>query len=439
MPSLSPLVLDEPEDLAPSTPVIFSPLIPLLPAVVAAPPGPVPSRPTMADPPPDTRPGMVLRVDAAAEQMRAFNIGTPPPTPSSRDAGRGVRPGNLMAPFRLAGGGEGSDSKSKGNWSPSLPPIGAPPSRSDTDEDLMRKAVLWEIDPMELEFVGSVKLGAGAYGEVVRALWRGTPVAVKKVHSIGATTDEAAAELRHEIAVMSHMHHPRVVQFLGACTRQLPWFIVFEYLPGGALSTLLEKRDGRPLPHALAARFALDAAQSLRYLHEHKPTAVVHRDLKPSNLVVDASGHLKITDFGLAKVVDMIKHKGSDAYVMTGETGSYRYMSPEVYRHEKYDEKVDIYALGMIMYYMWHGEPPFASMPPLDAVRKAAQEGARPQLRVGVPKPVSDLIKACWHPDPSLRPSALEVCRTLDKIVPVELDPLRLESALCAPGRCSLQ
>lgn len=176
------------------------------------------------------------------------------------------------------------------------------------------------------------------------------------------------------------------MQFLGACTRGQPWLIVFEYLAGGALSAILEKRAA-PLAHAVAGRWALDAVQGLRYLHEHKPTPVVHRDLKvcgvggpsvgaavlvasvlslshlppspqPNNLLVDASGHLKISDFGLAKIVDIVKVM-DEKYVMTGETGSYRYMAPEVFRHEKYSEKVDIYSLGCIVYYLFHGAPPF--------------------------------------------------------------------------------
>lgn len=103
---------------------------------------------------------------------------------------------------------------------------------------------------------------------------------------------------------------------------------MFEYMPGKALSTLLEARDGRPLPYHVAGRFALDCAQGLRYLHERKPTGVLHRDLKPNNLLIDGAGHVKISDFGLAKVMDVLKAQASDTYVMTGETGSYRCVRP---------------------------------------------------------------------------------------------------------------
>ena len=177
------------------------------------------------------------------------------------------------------------------------PPVTSPP-RVDTDEDLLAHQVLWEIDRGEIDQAGSQVLGEGAYGTVLRCKWRGTTVAIKRVNLQGGNASSAVNELRHEVAVMSHMHHPRVVQFLGACTRGQPWLIMFEYLPGGALSSILEKRAGRLLFSALAGRWALDCAQGLRYLHEHKPRPVIHRDLKPNNLLVDAAGHVKISDFG---------------------------------------------------------------------------------------------------------------------------------------------
>jgi len=206
----------------------------------------------------------------------------------------------------LLGRGAGRGNDLTGSSQASLDLIGAPPRqpgaassppRVDTDEDLLAHQVQWEIERTEIEMQGSVKLGEGAYGMVMRCRWRGTPVAIKRVNLQSGNASSAVAELRHEIAVMSHMHHPRVVQFLGACTRGQPWLIMFEYLPGGALSNVLEHRANL-LPSALAGRWALDCAQGLRYLHEHKPRPVIHRDLKPNNLLVDAAGHLKISDFG---------------------------------------------------------------------------------------------------------------------------------------------
>lgn len=288
----------------------------------------------------------------------------------------------------------------------------------DPSDDLYQKQVLWEIDPEEIEWDNSDRLGVGSYGEVWRAKWRGTPVAVKKFSMSGRKSRSSMRELRHEIGVMSHMHHPRVVQFLGACTLGQQWYIISELLPGGALSTLLEQRRGKLLPKHIAGRFALDCARGLRYLHEHKPVAIVHRDLKPSNLLIDAGGQLKISDFGLAKMVDIMKPTMSGGYTMTGETGSYRYMAPEVFRHENYTEKVDIYSLAGIMYYLFHGIPPFAMIPPEEVAEAASFHNIRPKLDPRLEEPLRLLIEMCWDPVPEKRPSAREVCDALESVFP---------------------
>lgn len=107
-------------------------------------------------------------------------------------------------------GGSRSDSRASGlalgSASPSMGAIApTPPTRVDTDDDLLHKQVMWEIERTEIEWGKAVKLGMGAYGEVWRAKWRGTDVAVKKVNLKGGNGNVAVQELRHEIAVMSHM------------------------------------------------------------------------------------------------------------------------------------------------------------------------------------------------------------------------------------------
>jgi hypothetical protein len=252
---------------------------------------------------------------------------SPSPSPGSTAAARPLGVATSGASFcslmMMGGGSRRGGSASGGNSSSNTldrTAAAAPADlrKSATDEDLLRAQVMWEIDRSEIEWGDEErKLGTGTYGVVVYAKWRGTPVAVKKVNLAegsgggggggggeqaagGAAAGTTAIEdLRHEIAVMSHMHHPRVVQFLGASTRAKPWLILFEYLPGGTLSSIVDRPEHtsgvRP---ALATRWSLECAQGLRYLHEHKPRPVIHRDLKPSNLLVDASGTAKISDFG---------------------------------------------------------------------------------------------------------------------------------------------
>lgn len=297
-------------------------------------------------------------------------------------------------------------------------PLQRPLPRIDSDDKLYNTAVSWEIDPDEIDYEGSARVGIGAHGEVFRAKWRGTPVAVKQVADPAGSS---VAEIRHEIAVLAHMHHPRVVQFLGACTKGKPWLVLSEFMKNGSVADALMKLDGERLPLTIAGRWAHDIAQGLRYLHERKPQPVVHRDLKPQNLLIDGSGHVKIADFGLAKVIDQVKLKSMDEnYVMTGETGSYRYMAPEVFRHEKYSEKVDVYAFGMLLFQLTSptGAPPLDHLGTVAAAEAMSLRHERPIISPKVSPLLKKLIQSCWHPDPSFRPSATECCKKLEELFP---------------------
>ncbi len=317
-------------------------------------------------------------------------------------------------------------------------PLLKPVQRVDSDDALYNSAVSWEIDVADIEFDSATRVGAGGNAEVFKARWRGTPVAVKRLSS----TDGGGGslqEVRHEIAVMAHMHHPRVAQFLGSYTKSQPWLILFEFLKGGSVAAVLSKRKNDPLPLKIAGRWSLDVAQGLRYLHEHKPLPVVHRDLKPHNLLIDGSGHVKISDFGLAKVLDLLKSTGDERHHLA-ETSSYRYMAPEVFRREKLSDKVDIYAFAMIMSQFFSTNPaegPLANFAPVAAAEAAATRNARPSLSPKLPQELRDLIEACWAADPKNRPTAEHCCKVLEKLHPddgstVPLSKLLEEGAGCA-------
>jgi serine/threonine protein kinase len=115
-------------------------------------------------------------------------------------------------------------------------------------------------------------------------------------------------------------------------------------------------------------------------------------------------------------MLDIVKRM-DEKYVMTGETGSYRYMAPEVFRHEAYSEKVDIYSLACVMFFLFMGEPPLASLQPLMAARSAAVAGKRATLRPNIDKRIAALIERCWHGDASQRPSAAEACKVLEGVL----------------------
>ncbi|GFP87339.1 dual specificity protein kinase spla [Phtheirospermum japonicum] len=256
----------------------------------------------------------------------------------------------------------------------------------------------WEIEPGELDFSNANLVGKGSFGEIVKACWRGTPVAVKRILPSLSDDRLVIQDFRHEVNLLVKLRHPNIVQFLGAVTEKKPLMLVTEYLRGGDLHQHLKEKGA--LNPTTAINFALDIARGMAYLHS-EPNVVIHRDLKPRNvlLVNTSADHLKVGDFGLSKLI-RVQHS-HDVYKMTGETGSYRYMAPEVFKHRKYDKKVDVFSFAMILYEMLEGEPPLSSYEPYEAARYVA-EGHRPIFRA----------KA----DMNQRPTFLEILKKLEKI-----------------------
>ncbi|XP_042410304.1 integrin-linked protein kinase 1-like [Zingiber officinale] len=128
-----------------------------------------------------------------------------------------------------------------------------------------------------------------------------------------------------ELALLQKIRHPNVVQFLGAVTQSSPMMIVTEYLPKGDLRAYLNKK--RP-SQRMAIKFALDIARGMNYLHEHKPEAIIHRDLEPSNILQDDSGHLKVADFGISKMLKMTKTVREDKPLTSLDTAFERIHCP---------------------------------------------------------------------------------------------------------------
>ncbi|KAL7132793.1 hypothetical protein ABFS83_12G097900 [Erythranthe nasuta] len=271
----------------------------------------------------------------------------------------------------------------------------------------------WEIEPAELDFSSSTLIGKGSFGEIVKACWRGTPVAIKRILPNLSDDKLVIQDFRHEVNLLVKLRHPNIVQFLGAVTERKPLMLITEYLRGGDLHQHLKEKGA--LNPSTAINFALDIARGMAYLHS-EPNVVIHRDLKPRNvlLVNTSADHLKVGDFGLSKLI-RVQHS-HDVYKMTGETGSYRYMAPEVFRHRKYDKKVDVFSFAMILYEMLEGEPPMANYEPYEAARYVS-EGHRPAFRAKSFTPeLKELTDQCWAGDMNQRPSFLEILKKLEKI-----------------------
>lgn len=130
-------------------------------------------------------------------------------------------------------------------------------------------------------------------------------------------------------------------------------------------------------------------------------------------MLIDHNGSLKITDFGLAKIRPNPKSLLEDEFDMTGETGSYRYMAPEVFKHQKYNETVDIYSFAMIFYYLLAGKPPWHTISPQKAIIMSAVEGQRPEINRYWDHRLGTILRKCWDETQTARPCFGEILKYL--------------------------
>lgn len=160
-----------------------------------------------------------------------------------------------------------------------------------------------------------------------------------------------------------------------------------------------------------------DLAIALKYLHSdfHKDAMILHRDLKPENLGLDPNGKLKLFDFGLCRCV-FKRGNENQLYEMTGNTGSLRYMAPEVVKNQSYTEKVDVYSYGIVIWTIASNKPPYKGYDKALHRTRVVDNRERPKIDITWPQEFSDLLELCWHENSEIRPSFSKISVTLDHI-----------------------
>ena len=276
-----------------------------------------------------------------------------------------------------------------------------------------------KVEIRELEMID--RIGGGAFGDIYKCRWKGILVAAKCIKNakiihesirdydeMSEMTEneiqEALEDFRKEMGILSNLRHPNICMLLAYSTTTDLEIMISELMKCSLLDVFKANIVNRTtLSNRTKIAYAQQLAQGMTYLHGFP---IIHRDLKPANLLIDHSGCLKIADFGLAKIRPSPKSQNEqDQFTMTGETGSYRFMAPEVFRHESYDERVDVYSFAMILYNILNGKPPWHTINGLKAVTKASREGERPILQRHWDLRLCNLLKQCWDEAPSNRPS----------------------------------
>ncbi|XVF08423.1 hypothetical protein REPUB_Repub07fG0002500 [Reevesia pubescens] len=190
--------------------------------------------------------------------------------------------------------------------------------------------------------------------------------------------------------------------------------IVTELLLGGTLRKYLLNVRPRCLDMRVAIGFALDIARAMECLHSH---GIIHRDLKPENLLLTADHKtVKLADFGLAREESLTE-------MMTAETGTYRWMAPELYstvtlrqgEKKQYNHKVDAYSFAIVLWELLHNKLPFEGMSNLQAAYAAAFKlmfYVRPSAE-NLPEELAIILTSCWKEDPNARPNFSQIIQML--------------------------
>src|SRR5712691_8104231 len=284
--------------------------------------------------------------------------------------------------------------------------------------------------------VGDV-LGEGGFAAVfrVRDQEQGHDVAVK-VLDLGLTPSPGLAErFVREARTSARLEHPHIVPIykVGGYKNEV-LYIVMRCLDGPSLRQLLEKHQRLSLRDA--ARIARQVADALGHAHLH---GVVHRDVKPDNILLDSSGHVLVTDFGIAKAA-----QEASASQLTTEgmvVGTPHYMSPEQATGEGVDARSDIYSLGVVLYQMLAGVPPFDGDSAQAILMKQATATHTPirRLRGDVPQALGSVVDRMLAKLPDERfQTAQQASRALVEALPTAAqDRVRLGRSRLAVGLAS--
>jgi serine/threonine protein kinase/tetratricopeptide (TPR) repeat protein len=266
------------------------------------------------------------------------------------------------------------------------------------------------------------RLGQGGMGEVFLAedttLRR--RVAIKLLTSASVDRPRLVARLRREAIALAAVSHPNVVTIHAVAEADGLPFVVMEFVEGSTLQELLPVDGFEP---ARVVDLALGVAAALQSAHEK---GVLHRDLKPGNVMVTAEGHVKVVDFGLARMLDEDAQSGTLAHTTAGRiTGTLAYMAPEQLVGESLDRKSDLYSLGVLLFELATGRLPFTgtTVPWLMQQILLEPPPELSSMRPDAPARLARLVAALLAKEPQRRPASaalvseeLERCRRGERI-----------------------
>jgi serine/threonine-protein kinase len=258
------------------------------------------------------------------------------------------------------------------------------------------------------------KIGKGAFGTVL--LMEDTVVEerliLKFLNANVSADEEMMKRFVHELRYSRKITHKNVIRIYDFLYIKGNYAISMEYFPSHTLGG--EIVNEKPVLLKRAVKFGIDIATGMAVAHQ---AGIVHRDLKPANILIDNDGLLKIVDFGVAAA----QTQGDTQLTKTGYViGSPKYMAPEQILGKKVDERADIYSLGVILYEMFSGIPPYSRGDHMSVMYQHVQGKARPPIDINkeLPLELNNLVMKCMSLDKAKRAQSMDELRlSLEKFL----------------------
>lgn len=252
-------------------------------------------------------------------------------------------------------------------------------------------------------------IGGGGMADVYKAKDRllDRAVAVKILHQQYANDEEFVDKFRQEALAAAKLAHPNIVNIYDVGEEAGSQYIVMEYVSGPTLKEVIQQKGC--LEPVEAVRIAKEIASALESAHRHN---IVHCDIKPHNILMMPDGHVKVTDFGIARAVS------SSTMTYSGNVmGSVHYFSPEQAKGTVITTKSDVYSLGVVLYEMLTGRLPFNGETSVGIALKHLQEEPVPirQLKPSIPPVLEAIVQKAMSKDPADRPNSTELYADLSQ------------------------
>jgi len=279
--------------------------------------------------------------------------------------------------------------------------------RESREQQRLDISTLQQGDVLEGRYTFVQKIGKGAFGTVLLMEDKVVDerLVLKFLNPNVSQDEEMLKRFVHELRYSRKITHRNVIRIYDFLYIRGNYAISMEYFPS---HTLGHEVNDKPLQVAKAVRYASDIATGMSVAHQ---SGIIHRDLKPANVLINEEGLVKVVDFGVAAA----QHQGDTQLTKTGYViGSPKYMAPEQILGKKVDERADIYSLGVILYEMLTGEPPYHRGDHMAVMYQHVQGKAKPPIdaNAAIPPGLSEIVMKAMSVDKARRFQSMDELRS---------------------------